>query len=70
MTEIKLYQCDICGTRYTNEKIAKECENNHVTKLEIVDCIHWKKASREDGFPGEITVEAADGRERNYRIYE
>ena len=70
MKEIKLYQCDICGTRYTNEKIAKECENNHVTKLEIVDCIHWKKASREDGFPGEITVESADGRERNYRIYE
>ena len=54
MTEIKLYQCDICGTRYTNEEITKECENNHVTKLEIVDCIHWKKASCEDGFTAEI----------------
>ena len=70
MTEIKLYRCDICQTRYTNEEIAKECENNHVKKLEIIDYIHWKKASREDGFPAEITVASADGRERNYRIYE
>ena len=67
MTEIKLYQCDICGTRYTNEEITKECENNHVTKLEIVDCIHWKKASCEDGFPAENTVASDDGRERTYR---
>ena len=70
MTEIKLYQCDICGTRYTNEEITKECEKNHVTKIEVIQCNHLSVKVCKDGFPTRITVQSADGRERKYRIYE
>ncbi len=51
MKELKIYQCEICGTRYPSEEKAKECEENHVTNLKIINCIHWKKVSCEDGFP-------------------
>lgn len=67
MKELKIYQCEICGTRYPSEEKAKECEENHVTNLKIIDCLHLKKVSCEDGFPAEITVESEDGREHTYR---
>ena len=67
MKELKLYQCEICGTRYPSEEKAKECEENHVTNLKIINCIHWKKVSCEDGFPAEIIVESEDGRVETYR---
>ena len=67
MTELKIFKCDVCGTRYQSEKRAKECEENHITKMKIVTCLHWKKESCEDGFPAEIIVESEDGREHTYR---
>ena len=35
MKEIKLYQCEICGTKYAEKLKAKECEKYHAKDLEI-----------------------------------
>ena len=66
MKEIKLYQCEVCGTEYTDKKQAEECEENHVETLEIVKCKFVKRALMHDGFPASITVKSDDGREMTY----
>ena len=38
MKEIKLYQCDVCGTKYAEKLKAKECEKYHAKELVISDC--------------------------------
>lgn len=38
MKELKLYQCEVCGTQYADKLKAKECEKYHATNLEISDC--------------------------------
>lgn len=38
MKEIKLYQCEICGTKYAEKLKAKECEKYHAKDLIISDC--------------------------------
>ena len=30
MKELKLYQCELCGTKYTDRNEAKKCEKYHV----------------------------------------
>lgn len=70
MKEKILYVCDICGTEYSTKEEAEECEKNHVTKIEVIQCNHLSVKVCKDGFPTKITVQSADGRERKYRIYE
>ena len=41
MKEIKLYQCEVCGTEYPTQEKAEECEASHeknvkVTKFEYM----------------------------------
>ncbi len=35
MKELKLYQCEICGTQYADKDKAKQCEQYHARGLEI-----------------------------------
>lgn len=54
MKELKLYQCEICGTKYTNKEEAQECEQGHKKNLRITT----REYSENDeyGFPEFIVV--------------
>ena len=68
MKELKLYQCEICGTEYKDKIQAEVCEKNHVKTIEIVECKYVRKALREDGFPAYITVRSEEGKKKTYRL--
>lgn len=56
MREIKLYQCDICGTQYADAAACKRCEYNHKTKLEIIEMQHLPYENNQKGYPVRIKV--------------
>lgn len=64
MKELKLYQCEVCGTEYSDESKAKECEKYHATGLRI----SGHKYDRIGRFPVKIWVKSKDGEERMYRL--
>lgn len=67
MKEVKLYQCEVCGTRYADKLKAKECEKYHATGLEIIDCkYHGMNVC--GNFPVKITLRAKSGEEREYKL--
>lgn len=67
MKEIKLYQCEICGTKYAEKLKAKECEKYHAKDLVISDCkYHGMNVC--GSFPVKIRVKAKNGEERMYRL--
>lgn len=35
MKKIDLYQCDICGTQFSDKKLCEKCERGHVTDILI-----------------------------------
>ena len=61
MKEVKLYECEICGTRFASESAAKDCEAAHkkiVTKLRY----HLKES-----YPDRIIVEFSDNKCVEYK---
>nr|DAN51780.1 MAG TPA: C2H2 type zinc-finger protein [Caudoviricetes sp.] len=67
MKEIKLYQCEICGTKYAEKLKAKECEKYHAKDLVISDCKYQGMNENSGKFPVEIWVRSKDGAEIMYR---
>lgn len=35
MKKIDLYQCEICGTQFSDKKLCEKCERGHVTDILI-----------------------------------
>lgn len=66
MKELKLYQCEICGTQYSDKLKAEECEKHHATGLEVVNGIYLNMKECADKFPVKIWVKSKDGEERMY----
>lgn len=66
MKELKLYQCEYCGTQYKNQSECEKCESNHIHPVKIVGCkYHANKKSKE--YPDYITVEMDDGKNVRYK---
>lgn len=57
MKEIKLYMCNFCHTQYKDANVCKTCEENHKTKLKVVEKIY--KPFKDDctGLPIKIVIE-------------
>jgi len=68
MKELKLYQCEICGTQYSDKLKAKECEKYHVKDFEIVNRAYRGMNECADKFPVKIWVRSKNGEERMYRL--
>ena len=66
MKEVKLYQCEICGTKYGEKQKAKDCEMCHKIPKEISECRYLSKKQNEEGHPKRITVKFTDGTEADY----
>ena len=67
MKEIKLYQCDVCGTKYAEKLKAKECEKYHAKDLEITTRDYRGMNEGTGNFPVKIWVRSKDGTEIMYR---
>ena len=67
MKELKLYQCELCGTKYADRNQAKKCERYHTKDIEIVKCKYRGMNECEDRFPVHIWVQSKDGREAMYK---
>ena len=61
MKELRLYQCEICGTSFSNKDKAKECENTHKKITKVVPAKYRPYTSAKDGIPDIIAVEFNDG---------
>lgn len=61
MKELKLYQCEICGTQYKNKADCKECEKRHIKAKKITDTRYLNFKNDNTGYPVSITVEMEDG---------
>ena len=67
MKEIKLYQCDVCRTKYADKNEAKKCEKYHVKDFEIVNRDYRGMNEGAGAFPVKIWVRSKDGAEVMYR---
>ena len=67
MKEIKLYQCEVCGTKYADKNEAKKCEKYHVKDFEIARCDYRGMNESAGAFPTKIWVRSKDGAEVMYR---
>ena len=68
MKELKLYQCEVCGTQYKDKLYCKNCEMSHVKPIEISGA-KWnpKNVGNDDGLPVKITVKFGNGKTATYR---
>lgn len=67
MKELKLYQCEICGTKYAEKLKARECEKYHAKDLEITTRDYRGMNEGSGKFPVKIWVRSKDGTEVMYR---
>ncbi len=54
-TKINAYKCDVCGSAYFDEDQARECEQQHISVLEVSDVLFMQK-DKESKFPSKILV--------------
>lgn len=67
MKKLRMYQCEICGTNYTDKLKAIECEKYHATGLEIIDC-QYHGINVCGKFPTRIWVKSKGGEKRMYTL--
>lgn len=68
MKELKLYQCELCRTQYTDKEEAKQCEQYHARGLEIDGCSYRGMNETSERFPVKILVKSKNGEGRMYRL--
>ena len=68
MKELKLYQCEICGTQYKSKVDCKNCESSHIKPVKVSGA-KWnaKNVGCTDGYPVKVTVTFEDGKTADYR---
>ena len=68
MKELKLYQCEVCGTQYKSKQECQDCESYHIKPVKVSGT-KWipKNAGGSDGLPVKIRVTFENGRTVDYR---
>lgn len=68
MKEIKLYQCEICGTQFKFSTDAKACEKYHQRAVEILDMRFTSRNHMQSSpYPHTISVKMEDGKVITFR---
>ena len=60
MKELKLYQCEICGTQYKSKTECEKCEKSHKKGLKMTYMKFLPYKNSEDGFPTAIVMKDAN----------
>lgn len=66
MKELKLYQCEICGTQYASKIFAEDCEKSHKMPKKISGCKYLSQKQNMSGYPQKISVIFDDGKTIDY----
>lgn len=66
MKELKLYQCERCGTQYSSRIMAEECERSHKVPIKISGCRYLSLKQNQPGYPQKISVVFDDGKTIDY----
>ena len=66
MKELKMYQCEVCGTQFADKKKAEECEHKHRKVIKMISAKYRPYTSAKDGIPDNIIVEFDDGKKIRY----
>ena len=66
MKELKLYQCEICGTQYNNRKFTEECEAYHKIPKEVA-AIKYRSLKGGGEYPDYVNITFKDGSVRRYK---
>ena len=68
MKKTEFYQCEICGSQYTNEVDALKCEAMHKKIVEIAGAKYSGLAVYKNvrGYPDLVTIKFDDGEEISY----
>lgn len=68
MKKLELYQCEVCGARYSDKKACEACEESHVKTARITGARYTpNKAGNSDGLPVKVTVLFENGKCADYR---
>ena len=65
MKEIKLYECEICHTRYADRQKAMDCEKSHVGEPKIIESCY---STQNPKYPCKLVVEFKDGKRIIYKM--
>lgn len=64
MKELKLYECEICHTKYAERLKAQKCEKSHVGDPKIIESCY---SAQNHKYPCKLIVEFKDGHRITYR---
>lgn len=67
MKVITRYKCDICNREYSNEAMAVECEQKHITDLKLVSSEYEAIPLRGLRFPVRVVLQSPNGEKMAYR---
>ena len=67
MKELKLYQCEICGTQYSSKVTCEHCESIHIIPKAIYETKYTPVNMGGDGLPTKIIIEFENGKKAQYR---
>ena len=67
MKKIDLYQCEMCGTQFSDKKLCEKCERGHVTDILIRKSRYLPITQDESGMPTTITLVGHNGRCYTYK---
>ena len=67
MKKIDLYQCEICGTQFSDKKLCEKCERGHVIDILIRKSRYLPITQDESGMPTTITLTGPNGRCYTYK---
>lgn len=67
MKELKLYQCEFCGTKYNSKDKAMKCEKLHHKATGFIDSRYHAAECDNDGYPDLLEVKFDNGEVRRYR---
>ena len=64
MKELKLYECEVCHTRYADRQKAMDCEKSHVGEPKIIESCY---STQNPKYPCKLVVEFKDGKRIIYK---
>lgn len=66
MHEFKMYQCDFCGTKYSEKLRCQECERGHKKPINVKSSKYISISNDATGYPQYVDVEMNNGKTVRY----
>lgn len=61
MKELKLFMCDVCGTKYNDKRTCQRCESTHIKPKKVLEAKYLPFTQNAKGYPTRINIEFENG---------